>query len=572
MKYRDTKANILTEVLGGFRQIRLSGLEVYWEQRLLDVRASELSRQWQSATAMCLLVVMVNIGSSLLSALPLSIFVLRSNALSASVAFTCLGLFKTLQDSLTRLPLVWTYLVEAWTSCQRLESFLRQLERQNDVTPSQTISAEQATISWPSARGLTQQAEHFQLSNLTFQFPRYQLSIVTGRIGSGKSLLLSAILDEARLHSGIMTAPVSTSRGEAEIGYRPHIALVSQHPWLENNTIKDNILFGSSYDSTRYQEVLNACALDEDLRALQDGDLTTVGSKGLSMSGGQRWRISLARALYSNAKTIIMADILSAVDVHVRRWLVKKALCGKLAKGRTRILATHHDALCRSQSSFIIHLSGGRIERTEVLEPLLVTQNEPEDEENKACSPGPRMIYPEKEGLSTDVGSSTQSSSTRVAKSSQQSWRACQRYVANSGGFSAWAPVVGLVLLIQLLAVGRIWWLQKWTENANRELNEMAESSMFVTIYLGFSVGFFLSLGLKCLAVYSLGLRASNMMFNRMTHSILRASCEWTEKTQQGHIVSRFTSDMSTVDLQLPHNLGYMIECLTQIVCGIFAR
>ncbi|PNY26761.1 Multidrug resistance protein 1, partial [Tolypocladium capitatum] len=569
MKYRDARANILTEALRGIRQIRLFALESHWEKKILNVRESELLVQWQSSIAMCLLVVVVNLGSSLLSTLPLSIFVLRSGTLSASVAFTCLALFESLQDSLTRLPLTWTYLVEAWTSCERLESFLRQPERQAVLTPSQTIATEKATISWPSSLGIEQQARRFRLSDLTLRFPSGELSIITGRTGSGKNLLLSAILGEARLHSGVIRAPVSGPGAKAEIGHRPCIAFVSQCPWLENTTIKENILFGNPYDFLRYREVLGVCALDTDIRALKNGDLTTVGPKGISISGGQRWRISLARALYSHADTIIMGDILSAVDVHVRRWLVDEALCGKLAQGRTRIVATHHDALCRSRSSFIVRLYAGRVQKTEVLKPSSVMQNAPTDQDTNACSAQPRETHPGEGVVRPAVDIKSQSSHAPVTRSGQMSWRAFQRYIATSGGFVAWVFIVAIVLLIELLAIGRNWWLKNWTANANKQLNGTADTSVFVGMYLGLSAGYCLTLGLKCLALYILGFTASKTMFNRMTQSVLRASLEWIEKAQQGHILARFTSDMSTIDLLLPHNLGYMIECLTQIVCGV---
>ena len=125
MKYRDERAKVLSEILRGIRQIRIHSLEDFWKNKLIRARDKEMDEQWYSGVAMSSLVTAVNAGSSLLETLPVSIFMLKTGSLSASTAFTCLELFTSLQDSMSRLPLTWTYLLEAWTSCQRLEAFLR---------------------------------------------------------------------------------------------------------------------------------------------------------------------------------------------------------------------------------------------------------------------------------------------------------------------------------------------------------------------------------------------------------------------------------------------------------------
>src|SRR5947207_5604768 len=123
------------------------------------------------------------------------------------------------------------------------------------------------------------------------------------------------------------------------------MAYVAQNPWIENATIKENILFGAPLDADRFQKVIRACALLPDLLMLPDGEETEIGDKGINLSGGQRWRVTLARALYSRAEILIMDDIFSAVDAHVGRHILEHALLGDLARGRTRILATHHIGL-----------------------------------------------------------------------------------------------------------------------------------------------------------------------------------------------------------------------------------
>lgn len=157
--------------------------------------------------------------------------------------------------------------------------------------------------------------------------------------------MLAAILGEVELLGGRIEVPSLT---------KP-VAFVSQTPWLQNATIKDNILFGAPVDETRYQKVLKACALETDLAALPKGDQTYVGLRGVKLSGGQRARVSLGRALYSNADLLIMDDIFSALDSHVSKEIFK-AMTGELGQGRTRILATHHVSLCLPQAKHIVYI------------------------------------------------------------------------------------------------------------------------------------------------------------------------------------------------------------------------
>jgi ABC-type phosphate transport system ATPase subunit/preprotein translocase subunit SecE len=140
------------------------------------------------------------------------------------------------------------------------------------------------------------------------------------------------------------------------------IAFVGQIPWIENATMKDNILFGLPYDPIRYQKVIKACALEKDLEMLIDGEVTEIGANGINLSGGQRWRMSFARALYSRAGILILDDIFSAVDAHVGKHIFEEGLTGELAERRTRILVTHHVSLCLPRTEYAILLGDGTVE------------------------------------------------------------------------------------------------------------------------------------------------------------------------------------------------------------------
>jgi ABC-type protease/lipase transport system fused ATPase/permease subunit len=140
------------------------------------------------------------------------------------------------------------------------------------------------------------------------------------------------------------------------------VAFVAQIPWIENGSIRDNIIFGLPFNERRYRKTLEACALTKDLDSLSDGDRTEIGANGINLSGGQRWRVSFARAVYSRAGILVLDDIFSAVDAHVGKQIFEKGLTGDLMRGRTRILVTHHLKLCISQAAYAVFLSNGSIE------------------------------------------------------------------------------------------------------------------------------------------------------------------------------------------------------------------
>lgn len=166
------------------------------------------------------------------------------------------------------------------------------------------------------------------LKDVDFTMKRGEFVSIIGRFGSGKSSLFNAILGEMK------------SEKQSSVTINGSIAYVSQKSWIINDTVRNNILFGSELDPQRYSEIIHYCALQPDLDILSDGDQTMIGERGCTLSGGQKARISLARALYSNADIYLLDDILSAVDAHVGSFIFFETL-GKYLKGKTILLITH---------------------------------------------------------------------------------------------------------------------------------------------------------------------------------------------------------------------------------------
>lgn len=232
------------------------------------------------------------------------------------------------------------------------------------VEGAPTVGFQSATLSYASPEEVAQDGALFCLRNLDLSFPEGELSIVTGSVGSGKTTLLLSLLGETHLHSGSIHLHSHYSRAASPIdpttGLSETVAYCSQSAWLLGASIRENITFGEAWDQARYDAVVQACQLAVDFANFDLGDATEVsdhpfchgvrrlltsrgrkvGEKGVSCSGGQRARIALARSIYSRSKTILLDDVLSAVDAHTAKHLYN-SLKGPLLAHRTCILVTH---------------------------------------------------------------------------------------------------------------------------------------------------------------------------------------------------------------------------------------
>ncbi len=315
-------------------------------------------------------------GPVLFAAITLSTISIYEGGISPSTAFTALAIFQRLEGTLSIVPGLVADFFNARVSFDRIEQFLHSPERTDTTVDAELIAFERACIAWPSDATIPRQPT---LRSLDMRFPRNQLSVVAGPTGVGKSLLLAAMIGEADILSGTVRRPRNDlwpqDQGIQLLGKQwiipKAIAFVAQTPWIESASLRDNILFGLPFSESRYTLVLQACALMQDIATMEDRDMTEVGAHGISLSGGQRSRLALARALYSRAEILIIDDIFSSLDSHVGRHVLDRALAGDLAKDRTRIVATHHIQLCLPRASFVVMLNNGTVDYAGEVEPLL---------------------------------------------------------------------------------------------------------------------------------------------------------------------------------------------------------
>jgi ABC-type transport system involved in cytochrome bd biosynthesis fused ATPase/permease subunit len=170
------------------------------------------------------------------------------------------------------------------------------------------------------------------LKNINCEIKQGEFICIIGEVGSGKSSFLQAILNNM--------LPLSGISGNPRLYVNGSISYVSQIPWIRNATIRDNILFYQPYDEERYNKVIDLAQLRTDLDIFEAGDLTEIGEKGVNLSGGQKARISIARALYSEKDIYIFDDPISALDANVGMKIMKKCIIKHLSN-KTRILVTH---------------------------------------------------------------------------------------------------------------------------------------------------------------------------------------------------------------------------------------
>ena len=291
-----------------------------------------------------------------------------------SVAFTALSLFQILRIPLDQLADMVAHVQESKVSVDRIEEYLseedtqkyKQLKHSGDTESEVKIGFERGTFAWASRAAVEQDlASSFRMMDLDFHFKPRKLNVIAGPTGSGKTSLVMALLGEMTLLEGNVYLPGAGSREDLtrdpETGFTENVAYCAQQAWLVNDTIKQNVVFASPWNAKRYQEVLHACALVKDLEVLDARDETQVGEKGVTLSGGQKQRISLARALYCNARHVLLDDVLSAVDSHTAKWIFDEALTGSLMANRTCILVTHNIGLCLPSADFAVVLDNGRV-------------------------------------------------------------------------------------------------------------------------------------------------------------------------------------------------------------------
>ncbi|KAH8120041.1 P-loop containing nucleoside triphosphate hydrolase protein [Phellopilus nigrolimitatus] len=610
-KAKDTRMSSVNELFQNVRFLKFYGWENHWARKVLERRETELG--WRVKENLCAILISF-IWIWVPSAMALFSFlfytVVAHRSLTVSKTFTSLALFSALQGPMTELPEQLFSFLHAYVSMQRINSFLGEEEvpdwassLMHSPCPEDKLEAigfkGRATFQWDPPLEQALQRPQFMLGPLDIEFVPRQLSIITGATGSGKSALLSALLGE--LHC---------SNGEVFLNKSSHqIAYCAQNPWLEHATIRDNIVFGSirGYEESRYNAVVESCALRQDLAMFDANDLTEIGEKGVTLSGGQRARIALARALYSEAKCILLDDPLAAVDMHTAQHIVEHCFRGDLMRGRTVILVTHHLSLCLSSASFIVELSGGQVIRQELVKDPQAS-GQPKtviDVENDSSDESAGMTNEVDAIDSTDhVWKTNTPPSGKLVEAEHRAEGRVSLYTyftyIRAAGWVAWVVTLSLMLMIRLLVIANDLFLAKWSEAYEKGHSKTVpleqqysadyqspsvmgprlldglpspedNAKPWLLIYLWISLASAVATLVYITLGYYASLQASRKLFSEMLIRLIRAPSRFFDVTPLGRILNRFTTDTNIVDSTLQQSArAALTGCLTFISSFLF--
>ena len=539
----DNKLQKITEYVTAIRHLRWYGWQDFWKDQIMHARQHELNLRVITSLWGILISFTNNLASGMF---PVAAFyaytVLAGQPLRVDIAFPALQLFDMLEGSLREIPGLITVLLNARIAVGRIENFMKEPNKGHPVRqPSgqeaqSELKLESASFAWPGS-------DLPVLHEISIAFP-VGLTVITGKVGVGKTALLQALMGELDNLAG------SVIQSNETIGY------CGQTPWLQSMSIRENILFSSLQDDTRYKQVLEACALTPDLASFKNGDLSNIGENGIGLSGGQKSRVALARAVYSRARLLLLDDPLSALDHQTAETIVRRCFGGPLLEGRTVVLVTHRTDLCHGIAQQLVEISEGRARVLDGVE----------------CTDSSMLSRVESSGSSRSRGGKCdeeQEVSVVPDKFIEDEHRAhggvkvavYWEYV-KAGKLKWWALLISILALYRLVTVGETWFLKSWGEAFERSEDETrVRSGPFDTLpspetnVRPWLVGFFLiaavrscmfliSQSFMLVIIYSAGRRMFREIMQRVSHATFR----FYDITPVGRLMNRLTSDIGTVD------------------------
>lgn len=627
----DARIKIMSEVINGIQVIKMYAWEIPFQTVVGQKRADEL-KEVKTATLLRTVFIgfMVFTERSALFFTVLT-YVLLGNVMSANVFYPLQQFMSAAQVNITLiLPLVLSFTAELMVSLGRVEEFLSLQDRPDLVGQSEELTSNlfrnlsvksdlgtnpairplsyhrksdalppepalDSQLKKPANPKFLRSVSHqddsalvlhdvsaswtgdpnlMALKNISMRLRKGKLCAIIGAVGSGKSSILQLLLKELPSATGT-------------VSIYGKISYACQEAWLFPSTVRENILFGLPFEPGKYKKVCKVCALEKDFKQFPFGDQTLVGERGVSLSGGQRARINLARAVYREADIYLLDDPLSAVDANVGRQLFEGCINGYL-RGRTRILVTHQIHFLKA-ADYIVVLNEGRIENMGTFDELvssgkdfsLMLSQLQEGKDKDSDSLGSRSIEEKERPLLKTMMSVTSESedaqefeAQKMEEEERQSgnlrWEVISAYFKSGGNVCFILFALSIVVLSTTSAAAVDYWVSFWT-------NQMAvyEESLGgeaiepgLDVQAGpFTVGQYLMIhgGLVAICVLVVNLRvfpfarlcvaASSKLHNTMFSTMLRGVMRFFDTSSSGRILNRFTKDMGSLDEILPRTL-----------------
>ncbi|KAG8684445.1 hypothetical protein FRC11_012098, partial [Ceratobasidium sp. 423] len=591
MKKTDARVQTITESMNVIRMIKLFGWEKKAIARVEEKREEELTyykkRQFLGL-----------VNSNINFVLPLIVMLVTyashtlwfKQTLDAATVFSSIGVFGVLrnqiQTSLWQIPKT----IQAKVSLGRINDFLQNTElldaydnkeippivEPNPPAPD-TIGFRNATFTWirqlpgtptPSRRNFRLHIDEELL------FRRGKINMVVGPTGCGKTSLLMALLGEMHFVPSTPDSWFSLPRAGG-------VAYAAQEAWVQNETIKENIIFGAEFDETRYKKVISQCGLERDLTLFDAGDETEVGEKGMTLSGGQKARVSLTRAIYSKAEIIILDDVLSALDVHTSRWIVDNCFRGDLVAGRTMIIVTHNVAMVSEVADFVISLgTDGRIVSQGTIDEAYRSnlKLKAEAEKDKELERKGDQVIDDSNPTDKKAEANAKKSDGKLMVAEEVAvghvgWPALKLFLLALGRFWFWIVYMTGFILANVGVLAQTYWLGVWARayDANPGHSERVNVPFYIAVY-GIVCGVGMVIYNSAFVIHVLGsVRASRRIHDRLIRSVLGAPLRWLDSTPIGRVIARFTQDILSVDGALPDGLNNLVDLTIGLVLRFIA-
>ncbi|KAM7419823.1 hypothetical protein PAMA_016768 [Pampus argenteus] len=600
LRYKDSRVKLMTEILFGIRVIKFYNWEPHFTEKVADCRKRELShlKAIKYLDAMC-----VYTWAALpvvISIITFVTYVLLGHQLTAAKVFTTLALVGMLIVPLNAFPWVLNGVLEAKVSLERIQRFFNLTNQDLQayyalVSPedSQTsVLLSQGTFSWRQLDRETQtqtEAEgSLQLNSLKLHITKGSLVVVVGKVGCGKTSLLAALTGELNRLSGVLYV------ADREAGF----GLASQEPWIQHTSVRDNILFGKDYDPAFYQAVIEACALSDDLNVLPNGDKTEVGENGVTLSGGQKARVALARAVYMDKDIYLLDDPLAAVDSDVAEHLMQKCIM-ELLRGKTRILCTHRIEFVDKADMVVLMDNGTIIKTGTPAEILPLVEAVPKKRKNDQNAKEKAVEQEEEEpGSPADLCMEDDAdlSGAEQKQVGGLAWKVYRTYWVSVGGALATSILIAL-LLMQASKNVSDWWLSYWVTELKHNgssrtngsssgsfnspqlllfspgglmsplslvqtfppTNTSSDVSFYLTVYGSIAVANTVFTALRAFLFAYGAICAATAIHNRLLDRVLKATVTFFDTTPLGRILNRFSSDLYSVDDSLPFILNILL-------------
>ncbi|XP_054270008.1 probable multidrug resistance-associated protein lethal(2)03659 [Macrosteles quadrilineatus] len=589
----DKRVRLMNEIINGIQVIKMFTWEDPFTKLISDARRAELKEISKSSyirgilSSFTIFHIRIAIFVSLLA------YVFSGSYINATKVYIVTSYYNVLQHTMTIfMPKAITQGAEALVSIKRLQDFLNSAETEAPTLSredKEAIVVEQDEISEVAverkpqfavsimdgvAKWTTSQLEN-SLVNVNLNVRSGQLVAVIGSVGCGKTSLLQVILRELPLSSG-------------SIHVSGKLSYASQEPWLFAGSVRQNILFGAPYDKQRYQKVVEVCALWQDFKQLFAGDKTIVGDRGVSLSGGQKARINLARAVYKQADIYLLDDPLSAVDPRVGKHIFQECIKGFL-KTKTVLLVTHQLQHLDGMQHIVLMQGGRVVDKGTFRElqasgqqfsklllssiaqeaKLSLTPEEPRISRTRLTSH--QSICSSVDGIDNEDKGSVESYATGRIRS-----YVFTEYFSAAGNMCRVVLMLLLCLMTQLLANGGDYWVTHWVNLeeyayprqsvTTTNTTTVAPHFLFytprdvcVTVFAILTVAMFVVTLLRSYLFFFLCMRSSMKLHIQMVNSVTRATMHFFHNTSSGRILNRFSKDIGNIDESLPNAL---IECI----------